>query len=44
LTKTAREVLDLTRLLKVFEVHETETEALAWKPAAEVVRAGRQAE
>jgi anti-sigma B factor antagonist len=29
LTKTAREVLDLTRLLRVFEVHETEEQAVA---------------
>ena len=29
LTKTAREVLELTRLLRVFEVHETEEQALA---------------
>jgi anti-sigma B factor antagonist len=35
LTKTAREVLDLTRLSKVFEVHETEMEALTAKPPAE---------
>jgi anti-sigma B factor antagonist len=28
LTKTAREVLELTRLLRVFEVHETEEQAL----------------
>jgi anti-sigma B factor antagonist len=35
LTKTAREVLDLTRLSKVFEVHETEMEALTAKPSAE---------
>ena len=29
LSKTAREVLELTRLLKVFEVHDTEAEALS---------------
>lgn len=29
LTKTAREVLELTRLLRVFEVHDTEEQALA---------------
>lgn len=29
LTKTAREVLELTRLLRVFEVHETEEQALS---------------
>jgi anti-sigma B factor antagonist len=29
LTKTAKEVLDLTRLLRVFEVHETEEQAVA---------------
>jgi len=28
LTRTAREVLELTRLIKVFEVHDTEEEAL----------------
>lgn len=28
LTKTAREVLELTRLLRVFEVHDTEEQAL----------------
>lgn len=28
LTRTTREVLELTRLIKVFEVHETEEEAL----------------
>jgi anti-sigma B factor antagonist len=28
LTKTAKEVLELTRLLRVFEVHETEEQAL----------------
>ena len=32
LTKTTREVLELTRLLRVFEVHATEAEALAGKP------------
>lgn len=31
LTKTTREVLELTRLVRVFEVHETEAEALAGK-------------
>ena len=40
LTKTAREVLELTRLLRVFEVHETEEQALGTpKPNGEV--AGR---
>jgi anti-sigma B factor antagonist len=29
LSKTTREVLELTRLLKVFEVHDTEEQALA---------------
>lgn len=33
LTKTAREVLELTRLMRVFEVHETEQQALAGNPA-----------
>lgn len=33
LTKTAREVLELTRLMRVFEVHETEEQALAGNPA-----------
>lgn len=32
LTKTTREVLELTRLVRVFEVHDTEEEALAGKP------------
>ncbi|HXX19529.1 MAG TPA: STAS domain-containing protein [Candidatus Acidoferrum sp.] len=31
LTKTTREVLELTRLIKVFEVYETEEEALRGK-------------
>ncbi len=31
LTRTAKEVLHLTRLLRVFEVHETEEEALGEK-------------
>ncbi len=29
LSKTTREVLELTRLLKVFEIHDTEAEALS---------------
>jgi anti-sigma B factor antagonist len=29
LSRTTREVLELTRLLKVFEVHDTEEQALA---------------
>jgi anti-anti-sigma regulatory factor len=33
LSRVAREVLELTRLIKVFEVHETEAEALAGKPS-----------
>lgn len=35
LTKTTREVLDLTRLLRVFEVHETEEQALTGKMGVE---------
>lgn len=31
LTKTTREVLELTRLVRVFEVHDTEEQALAGK-------------
>ncbi|HTU35258.1 MAG TPA: STAS domain-containing protein [Candidatus Acidoferrum sp.] len=39
LTRTAREVLELTRLMRVFEVHETEQQALAGNPAKpDVVR------
>jgi anti-sigma B factor antagonist len=34
LSVVAREVLELTRLINVFEVHETEAEALTGKPAA----------
>jgi anti-sigma B factor antagonist len=34
LTKTTREVLELTRLLKVFEVYDTEAEALRGKAAS----------
>lgn len=33
LSRTAREVLELTRLIKVFEVYGTEEEALQWKGA-----------
>ncbi len=33
LSVVAREVLELTRLINVFEVHETEEEALIGKPA-----------
>jgi|ERR1700677_88417 anti-sigma B factor antagonist len=33
LSVVAREVLELTRLINVFEVHESEEEALAGKPA-----------
>jgi anti-sigma B factor antagonist len=33
LSRVAREVLELTRLLKVFEVYENETQALETKPA-----------
>jgi anti-sigma B factor antagonist len=40
LTRTTREVLDLTRLLRVFEVHGTEEEALAGKPSAGDVSRG----
>ncbi|HKS68636.1 MAG TPA: STAS domain-containing protein [Candidatus Acidoferrales bacterium] len=32
LTKTTREVLELTRLMRVFEVYDTEEQALAGKP------------
>lgn len=34
LTRTTREVLELTRLIKVFEVYDTEEEALRGKGAA----------
>jgi len=34
LTKTTREVLELTRLLRVFEVYDTEAEALRGKAAS----------
>jgi anti-sigma B factor antagonist len=34
LTKTTREVLDLTRLLRVFEVYENEEQAIIGKPGA----------
>jgi len=33
LSRTAREVLELTRLIKVFEVHGTEEEAMQWSGA-----------
>lgn len=33
LSRTAREVLELTRLIKVFEVHVTEEEAMQWSGA-----------
>ncbi len=36
LTKTTREVLELTRLIKVFEVYDTEDEALRGKGGAAV--------
>jgi anti-sigma B factor antagonist len=35
LTKTTREVLELTRLVRVFEVHDTEAQALAGKATGE---------
>lgn len=35
LTKTTREVLELTRLVRVFEVHDTEAQALAGKTTGE---------
>lgn len=35
LTKTTREVLDLTRLLRVFEVYDTEEQALTGKMGVE---------
>lgn len=35
LTKTTREVLELTRLMRVFEVYETEQQALAGNPAGQ---------
>lgn len=35
LTKTTREVLELTRLVRVFEVHDTEAQALAGKDTGE---------
>lgn len=34
LSRTAREVLELTRLIKVFEVYGTEEEALQWNGAS----------
>lgn len=40
LTKTAREVLELTRLMRVFEVYETEQQALAGNPAGPNVARG----
>jgi anti-sigma B factor antagonist len=40
LTKTTREVLDLTRLLRVFEVYDTEQQALAGKQAGTDVTRG----
>jgi anti-sigma B factor antagonist len=40
LTKTTREVLELTRLMRVFEVYDTEEQALAGKPkGGDVARA-----
>lgn len=36
LSKTAREVLELTRLLKVFEIHDTEAQALSGGGGADV--------
>lgn len=33
LSRTAREVLELTRLIKVFEVYSTEEEAMQWSGA-----------
>lgn len=38
LTKTTREVLELTRLVRVFEVYDTEEQALAGDPGAGLVR------
>ena len=35
LTKTTREVLELTRLVRVFEVYETEQQALTGNPAGQ---------
>lgn len=35
LTKTTREVLELTRLMRVFEVYETEQQALTGKPTGQ---------
>jgi anti-sigma B factor antagonist len=40
LTKTTREVLELTRLVRVFEVHDTEAAALAGRPTGEDVARG----
>ncbi len=40
LTKTAREVLELTRLLRVFEVYDDEQQALAGKAAQPNVARG----
>jgi anti-sigma B factor antagonist len=37
LTKTTREVLELTRLVRVFEVYDTEEQALAGKPKGTLV-------